>query len=113
MMGIATLHPSYELQNSDTGVMDSGLDASRRLGMTALIVMQHHPADRGEADDDGNRDRPGRNPDIAGGLPFGLVLGDLAVARLVLVRVFHRPPLPFQRRRPAGATRIDSTLHAG
>src|SRR5665213_1603129 len=56
--------------------------------------MQHHPADRGKSDNDGYRDRPGRDADVAGGLPLGFVLGDLADARLVLVRVIHRPPLP-------------------
>src|ERR1700744_3101612 len=58
------------------------------------MIVQQHPADGGEADDDGYRNRPGRDPDVAGGLPFGLVRGDLAVTRLVLFGFAHRPPPP-------------------
>src|ERR1700744_468573 len=56
------------------------------------MIMHQHPADRGEADDDGNGNRPGRHPDVADGLAFGLVLGNLAVARLVVFGFAHRPP---------------------
>src|SRR6266849_3708928 len=56
-----------------------------------VLVVDQHPADGGEADDDSNRDRPYADPDIADDLPFGFVLGDLAIPHLVLlVGVTHR-----------------------
>src|SRR6478672_11409693 len=42
-----------------------------------LAVMDQHPADRGEADDDGGRNRPAADTDVADGLPFGFILRDL------------------------------------
>ena len=48
----------------------------------ALAVVQQHPADRREADDDGDRDRPSADADGADGLPIALILGDLAIAHL-------------------------------
>src|SRR6266700_6004632 len=55
------------------------------------LVVDQHPADGGEADDDSNRDRPYADPDVADDLPFGFVLGDLAIPHLVLfVGVTHR-----------------------
>src|SRR6266566_7266937 len=48
------------------------------------LVVDQHPADGGEADDDSNRDRPYADPDVADDLPFGFVLGDLAIPGLVL-----------------------------
>src|SRR5580700_304568 len=57
----------------------------------ALAVVEQHPADGRKADEDGHRDRPSADADVAGGLPRALVLGDLAIARLgILVRVAHR-----------------------
>src|SRR5260370_142762 len=56
-----------------------------------MLVVDQHPADGGEADDDSNRDRPYADPDVADDLPFGFVLGDLAIPGFVLlVRVTHR-----------------------
>src|SRR5882672_12883533 len=65
-----------------------------RVGPPALVfalVVDQHPADGGEADDDSNRDRPYADPDVAYDLPFGFILGDLAIPRLgLLVGVAHR-----------------------
>src|ERR1700761_3449758 len=62
----------------------------------ALVVMDQYPADRSEADDNSYRNRPGADADRADGLPLRLVFGDLAVARLLLLRIAHpRPPDPF------------------
>jgi hypothetical protein len=41
--------------------------------------VEQHPADGGEGDDDGDRDRPHADADLAGGLLGAFVLGDLAV----------------------------------
>src|ERR1700738_2002089 len=88
-----------------TGSMDSGPAHPRcaiaHRGMTKIksirnksaltVADQHHPADGGKPDDDRNRDRPYADADVADGLPFGFVVGDLAIAQLVLlVRVAHR-----------------------
>src|SRR5450631_2916412 len=88
-----------------TGSMDSGPAHPRcaiaHRGMTKIKSMrnesaltvadQHNPADGGKPDDDRSRDRPYADADVADGLPFGFVVGDLAIAQLVLlVRVAHR-----------------------
>src|SRR6266849_3263654 len=88
-----------------TGSMDSGPAHPRcaiaHPGMTKIKSMrnksalavadQHHPADGSKPDDDRNRDRPYADADVADGLPFGFVVGDLAIAKLGLfVRVAHR-----------------------
>ena len=58
-----------------------------------LFVVEQYPADRSEADDDSDRDRPGADADVADGLPHAFILGDLAIAHLGLfVRVVHRLP---------------------
>jgi hypothetical protein len=38
--------------------------------------------------------RPGRDADVADGLPFGFVLRDLAIARFVILIRVARPPPP-------------------
>jgi hypothetical protein len=54
--------------------------------------MDQHPTDGGEADDDGGRNRPATDADVADGLPFGFILRDLAISCLgVLVTIAHRP----------------------
>src|SRR6476469_7645074 len=59
-----------------------------------LVVVDQHPADSGEADDDGYRNRPCADADVAGGLPLGFVLRDLAISCLgIPVRVVHPPAL--------------------
>jgi hypothetical protein len=59
----------------------------------ALAVADQHPADRGEADDHGHRDRPCADTDIADRLPLGFVLGDLTIPLLVFA-IVHRLPCP-------------------
>src|SRR5258708_35172871 len=46
--------------------------------------MKKYPAERGQPDDHGNRDRPDADPNGTGGLPRAFVGGDLAVAFLAL-----------------------------
>jgi len=55
------------------------------------MIADQHPANGRQSDEDGDRDRPGADADIAGGLPFGFVLRDLAISYLVVVlRLVHR-----------------------
>jgi hypothetical protein len=65
------------------------------LWVHTLIVMDQHPADRGQPDDDGDRDRPGADADVTDGLPVGFILRDLAIPCLVIsIRIAHGlPPL--------------------
>jgi hypothetical protein len=68
--------------------------------------MDQHPADGGEADDDGGCNRPAADAGVADGLPLGFVPCDLAISCLgVLVRVVHRllsyVPAVVDGRRPA------------
>jgi hypothetical protein len=59
----------------------------------ALVVVQQHPADGCEPDDDGSRDRPCADADVADGLPVGFIPGDLAIALLGFpIRVAHCLP---------------------
>src|SRR5215813_542813 len=51
-------------------------------------------ADRDHADDDRKRDRPAADADVADGLTRSLVLGDLAIALLVLLVGRTHRPLP-------------------
>jgi hypothetical protein len=39
-----------------------------------LFVVEQYPADRSEADDDSDRDRPGADADVADGLPHAFIL---------------------------------------
>src|ERR1700738_5170829 len=57
--------------------------ADSKLINQSLVVVDQHPADGGEADDYGGRDRPAADADVADRLPFGFIPRDLAVARLV------------------------------
>src|SRR6267378_6151792 len=81
-----------------------------RVSPPALVfalVVDQHPADGGEADDDSNRDRPYADPDVADNLPLGFIFGDLAISDFVLlVSGIHRwvsaeVPAVFDRRKPA------------
>jgi len=62
--------------------------------------VQQHPADRGEADDDGDRDRPSADADVADGLPLGFVLRD---SRLRALSSF---PVSFTARPPVVKVRL-------
>ena len=54
--------------------------------------MDQNPADGSEADDDGGRNRPATDADVANGLPVGFILRDLAISCLgVFVLIAHRP----------------------
>src|SRR5229473_1345066 len=68
---------------------------STRLSLT-LVVVGEHPADGGETDNHRNRDRPGADADVADGLAFGLVFGDLAIACLVVFFRFVHRLIPIQ-----------------
>src|SRR5580692_8675485 len=59
-----------------------------------LVVVEKHPADGGEPDDDGDRDRKCADANVARGLPFGFVLGDFTIPLLVLAIAHRLPPHP-------------------
>jgi hypothetical protein len=53
--------------------------------------MDQHPADGGEADDDGGGNRPATDADVADRLPLGFILRDLAISCLgIVVSLVHR-----------------------
>src|ERR1700730_13199121 len=56
---------------------------SEIFSQTALVVVDQHPADGGEPDDDSERDRPSADADVADGSPFGFVLRDFTIPLLV------------------------------
>src|SRR5258705_12731955 len=67
-------------------------DAAAFQARTDLAVVDQHPADGSEADDDGGGNRPTADADVADGLPLGFALRDLAISCLgVLVLIAHRP----------------------
>src|ERR1700674_119207 len=47
---------------------------------SSLVIVDQHPSKGREPDDDGERDRPYADADVADGLPGAFVLGNLAMA---------------------------------
>src|SRR5260370_41101973 len=94
-------------------------DAAAFQARTDLAVVDQHPADGSEADDDGGGNRPTADADVADGLPLGFVLRDLAISCLgVLVLIAHRPlPRPptsrFRRSQPSLRSRRGRWAQAG
>jgi len=60
-----------------------------------LLVVQEHPAEGREPDDDGDRDGPHSDADVADGLPLAFVPGDLAIALLVFLALIAHGQTPF------------------
>src|SRR6202521_5822521 len=68
---------------------------STHAGLVLAVADQHPKADRGNAEDHGNRNCPYADPDVADGLALGFVLGDFTIPLFCVVA--HRPPFPIPR----------------